>query len=234
MKLNEFYGLLRDAVRYYPETDEFHERLQTFAVLQSVTDLNSDSLGHSVLSKDTPYFYSRRWESIEHNASHVVYHPPLVYSLPLSNLYQDPFKRRSYQKTRLEIGALYPAMEKSTGVCKRISREEIFTLASEWMDYLFYYLSGGVFAQTNEDPTGSWYNQDQLEQYIVDGVITSYSIHQARTNQFQSDLKRENPTLEGSFVDNYGGDNFCGVFYVLTVPALFCGDHSHRFSNDCC
>lgn len=226
MNLRQFYGLLRDAVEQYPETEESYQRLQTFAVLQSISDLNADNLGHSVFSKGTNYFYSRRWEAANHAANNVVYFPPLLYALPVSNVFVDPFQVRAYQHVTIEIGALYPNLEKTentfAATCKRVNRDNIYVLAASWMNYVFGYLTKAVFANTDVDLAYRWHNQDKLEADILSGDISTYTVNTKTTNQFRSDLKNANPRTGGNFVDNFSKNNFCGAFYTIILPVQQC------------
>lgn len=58
--LNRFFQHMKEAVKYFPDNQSL--KLNTFAYINALDDLNKENLGYDIRSAKSDYFFSKRWE----------------------------------------------------------------------------------------------------------------------------------------------------------------------------
>lgn len=91
----EFYGLIRNAVRFFPQSEHSCKRPHTFLVETKDLggNLNERSLGATICDKDKNYFYSRLWEESGYPAE-IQYNFPLVSVFAREATVSKPFSKK--------------------------------------------------------------------------------------------------------------------------------------------
>lgn len=226
MTIEDLFKALRDSVKYAVAVNgDKLTALQTFAVINSPEDVNSDTLLKSVRHKDTVYFHSKRWALLNYDPNSLSFDYPILTAERLSFEPRNLFNiKDESQCWVIQLNALYPDIEaveasaKSLG--KHIVREQIPSLMATLLYSTIQYLSEVVFASTDVDVTGSLYHPEELTELQNASKITTYSIDDRLTNRFRRAIKTLNENPSGGVIDWQGRDKLCGVQANL----LFCLD----------
>lgn len=115
VKLDALYIALKSAVR-------FSDYLETFAVLEDISDLNAPNLKKVVQDYNKPYFFSKRWESSGYNTSDISFNYPLLAVIETGKRYNFEHNQHTKVQVNLEIsvldrfieGQLIPEIERDT------------------------------------------------------------------------------------------------------------------------
>jgi hypothetical protein len=179
LTIEDFYRVLKNAVRFYPATSPVKKWLQpqSFRVLardpRSNAEIGTDTLGASPLDKVLPFFWSREWELKKSPPGALTFSYPLLTAFEIiNNPTNGIFKGRASRTYTLEIAVL--DTYNSDAACNRANIEtgesrpvnQIFLDTERILDGVMRYIGGTVTATTNSDPVEKVYNEQVLEANI--------------------------------------------------------------------
>lgn len=236
MTTDQFFKILSNSAKFSPPTNNKWERLQSFAALRSISDLNSDNLSKNIYYKNKPYFYSRIWAQNKYPKDRVKVDFPLLVAVPVSLSANNYFDRNREEVYRIELSVLYPNLEKKSTESrfndyKKLLVEEIYPLASDLLLSVFAYISNLVAFTADEYPTQTWMNKGHYDHLLANSDINNPIIDIQSTKSFSNKLRQLNPVMEGVHNDDYGKDLLCGVTYVLMLPVDKCVDKTFDFTT---
>lgn len=233
-----FFTILSEVVRSYPAFQERAggpdipcRRLNTFAVLSDLSDLNAENLlKSSPRYRELPYFYSRQWELGGFDPARMGFDYPILavvpqrYSFPRNGSYTDwavdiaVLDQNAYPK---ECGSDYCAgrtYEEHLRDCREMLRRALEQAGR----YIVYH--NGTTEQftalhpSDDAPGGDWVEVDNLDA-----------------------LMRQN--FEAQYIRDVFQDNVSGLFGSITVSIQECHereadwdikrDKIFKLSNDC-
>lgn len=187
LSIKDIYRLLRDAVKYYPSTSPIRpcRQLQTFRVLQrdprTNAEVGTDNMGAVPTDKDSPFFYSRKWELAKFNPNKVEFDYPVLTGFEMVNeangsLFAGQFNR-TYMLEFSVLDVFRPDRTKGGfDNCDARSINQIFLDTEVLLDSVLKYLGGAVTATTNVDPVEKVYYKPFLDLAVTAGEITSYNV----------------------------------------------------------
>ena len=241
MTLQNFYQVLGNAVKYFPQSTKKYEMIQTFALLRYREEMNSDNLGKNIDYKDSPYFYSRKWEALRHNPSKVGYEYPILAVFPVVGDVSDLLntQKNPKSKTKLELNFLYPNARKSERnlSCPPLLVEDIYKQMRMLSLTVFDYLKGVVCAIPDGQADHVWRHEGLLAAAVSADEITGYTINKQETKKYLDRLRRLNETVSFNYVDDVGVDFMCGVKYRIDFEEPDCDiNNNYVFRNldGCC
>ena len=216
MTKNELFRIIALAVAAHPFSEERHKQLQTFAVVRSRSEINGEALGKSVVDRFKPYFYSRRWEAHGYNSNSIEYDFPAVFAIELPGNIEGSFLGRSTFCYNIQLACLYPNIEHlDNTIAARAKALSVQEIEQETLAHLVYIMrqvqSSAVFAVTDEDVSGSWYLEQELEFLEEEGEILSYAIDSAKTQTFRKRFEAQNQAIAVDYVDDFTTHKLCGA-----------------------
>lgn len=239
MTKNDLFRLLGEAVKFSPEVTVSRTalRLNTFAVLRSPAEMNSDSLEKTVWDRDKPFFYSRKWEANNFTANRVNFDYPALIAYDLQPRLTGFFKGKGKRLINIRLDCLYPNVAKADqnikNACKELLVQEIYTATEAMIIQALSYLKNSIYATV--DGTPGWHNQDRLDQQVTDGDVTTYTKDVNQTNIFLRDIQAQNETMGGGYVDDESKDALCGVHYNFILTESACEVQDSEFQTiNCC
>jgi|SRR5690625_1421935 len=180
MDLDIFYSVLKSATR-------FSSKLQTFAVLSSLSDLNAPNLGKVIEDYGKPYFYSRKWEKSSYNTSEIQFEYPGLFVIEIGKRYAFDQHQETKVDVTLDIcvvdqwkdGLLIPEIERDTSlllqqVIQYVKVVEVFDI-----DGKTYYLH----------PEYVRYLQDNNKVGVVKSLFSETSHYQHSVRSIFSSIK---------------------------------------------
>lgn len=226
--LHDVYELLKEFVKNYPNHSNRCRRLQTFAVLESVTQLNTENLGKTILDKNKPFFFSREWASKQHNPSKLSFNFPALIAFDRGTTFVDPFSKKIKTCYSLDIGVFdkfdQDCADKKSGCkdpCASRVPSEIFKHTQDFLMTLFAFLCDLICVK--KDGKNKWYHKGyyQANKEDIGGKICNKT-----TGRFQQMLKRKNPNLSG---DRFEGGINCLYGTYVNIKLCFdcCGQYSY-------
>lgn len=226
--LHTFYTLAKAFVEYYPKHDLKCKRLQTFAVLEEFTDLNTPNLSKTIADYNKPFFFSRDWASSNFNASKMAYSYPVMVVFDRGLKINNPLAKLSTTCYSLNIAILdkydRTCIEKNTncGTCAKRLKNEIFLDTENFLMHFFSYMRKIVYVENTTDSVDGWYNRLLFADLPIGG-----NVNDVLTRQFQKKLKDANPALSATRWTG-GTDDLYGVFTEMT----FCVDNCDEMEYD--
>lgn len=188
LSITDIYRVLRDAVKYFPQSPDpvrVCRQLQTFRVLQrdprTNAEVGTDTLGATPADKDSPFFYSRKWELSKFNPNALGFNYPVLTAFEMSNETVGSIFVGQYNRTYfLEFAVLdVYRPDKTKGrfdVCEARSINQIFLDTEFLLDSAIKYLGGAVIATTSIDPVEKVYFKPFLDEAVAQGDITSFDV----------------------------------------------------------
>ena len=214
--------------------------MQTFAVIRSLDDINSENLGRTPKDRFKPFFYSRKWEALGFPASNVVFEYPAVFVIDRSGRVETPFASRKRRLSNIQVVVVFPNVEKVEDVslkaaCAQLITDEIYQLTESLAYSVFDFVSGSVFAVTDKHPGGDWFHRSALPVMVTAGQIASYDINEAKTTAQLKMLRTSNVQASIGFVDDVTKDSLCGVSFSLSLVDDVCSVAGFDFNaKNCC
>ena len=141
--LNHFFNYCKFFVESYPQSNEACKRLQTFAVIESESDLNSPNLGKTINDKHKPFFWSRDWASANYSASKLVKSYPLFAMFEQNIVLDDiisPSMTREHSLELLFLDKYYKDCTDSKNICGKRTRNEIYQDTEVFLMHFLTYL----------------------------------------------------------------------------------------------
>lgn len=232
----EFYGIIRDAVRFYPINTDAHPAPKAFAVIDGPEQINEENLGRTIADYHKPYFWSRAWEAAKFHPSKVSFSYPLVYAWEDKGMIETPFSFRSGQERTLYLGAVVQMADKQTGDLsiygKPILFPEIIDLAGEYIYNVMRYITDvGLFFV---DGKKKWLHQNHA-QYLLDSGKASNVVKQvSQTSAFHAHMKNT-PDLELFIMQGHGKDKVSGLYTAFSYRRPVCDVPEYVFNEaNCC
>lgn len=190
IELSNIYTILNEAVRYFPIND-ISIRPNTFAVIEDMKDLTSESLGKSIMDHNKPHFYSRKWDTSQLNPSALSWDFPAVMVLENDSSLDKIFIKNCPEINReFEMYCLIPEWNscdncpKAEVGYKTIS--ELYTDAEKMMIYLLSYLKNCIVASASGSQE-RLYNKAWLEAKSV-----AYTKNDADTATWSAQFNTQN------------------------------------------
>lgn len=232
----EFYSLLRDAVRFYPINTKAHPAPQSFAVLDGPEQINEENLGKTIAEHRLPYFWSRSWEAAKFHPSKVSFQYPLIYAWEDKATIETPFANKSGQERMFFLGAVVQMVDKQMGDLsihgKPILFPQIVDLTTEYLyNVLRYITEVGYFTV---DGKKRWLHQNHA-QYLLDAGKAANVVKDNRnSSSFQSHMKNT-PDLEVFIMHGQGKDQVSGVYTAMSYRRPVCEVPEYVFNeSNCC
>lgn len=183
LSLIDLYRIGRNAVRFFPATEGYPcLQLQTFRVLQrdQDQDIDSENLGAVPTDKDTPFFWSRKWEAAKFNPNRLEFDFPLLTMFEVVNEFKKPaFDKGNQRCYTLEMSVWDKYREEcvngsQTG-CNARPVNQIYLDTELLLDSVLQFFGGIIGATTSADSTEKLYYEPHLRAMLSDGTITGYS-----------------------------------------------------------
>lgn len=217
MTQEEFWDLLKRFVQFHPITEgQPCLRLDTWAVLKNLeSDLNTDSLGMTILDKDKPHFYSRQWAAARFNPNAIRHRfPALLANVSDVLTVRENGKRTDYLTFDL---AVLDVIRKPKGPgtrCDRRNEIEIFRDCNDLLNQVFLYLRKVIVAQAAPAGGGSVSfigSKQEADSYLDSETWLSYVMDEKETAQIQGRMKDLTHKVN-VFPWRGGSSNLHGVF----------------------
>jgi len=175
MKLEELYEILKAATRHYPASADRLpcKQLQTFKVfgIDRMAELSTENAGATIYDKNSPYFYSRKWERMDYNPNEISFDFPVLGAVTLS---ADKVFRQNHTKGSYNIQLSVIDIKKDIADCQGYTHEqmqcairnvnEIYADCERMLDAVLLFLQNVVKVEftSGANPDG-WYYRPQLE-----------------------------------------------------------------------
>lgn len=211
INLQHFFSTCVDFTKTYPNGNHRYESLQSFAVLESWTDINTDSLGKELADRGKPYFYSKLWERSNYNPSMLKTDlGPVFVIIDNGEFITEPFgKQQRYNSLDLAFIEPYIKICSCNNKCNCDQRVlgQLYANMVIKANQFIQYLNGLVFIETGFKHTTLLQPVD-----VKDEVLT---------RQFKTSLNNLNNQI--TLIPWAGGkDDYHGYYFSLNVPVLEC------------
>jgi hypothetical protein len=182
LTLSDYYGIFRDSVRHYPVQDYNCLQPQAFRVLQHSggADVGMDNLGAVYSDRQTPFFYSRKWERSNYDPNSIGFDWPIVTAFATQTRAENavPFSGKHSEIITLELAVMdvwRQDCNDATDYCGHRSVNQIYIDCKTILDTVLSYVGGVILTTTSADPTERLYYAPFLDAAINAGTITSYN-----------------------------------------------------------
>jgi hypothetical protein len=233
--LDTFYRLCAEFVQHYPEMELPCQRMQTFAAIESYADINKPNLGKTILDRDKPFFFSRKWAAANYNPSKLEASGPMMTAFEEPGLFVDPFDVNTKVVYNIQLAWLdsfeHPKTEDKRACAKR-TRNELFIQSETFARNFFSYLAGVAYYE------GVGFRNAQVAAAINPGAVEVTTI----TRQFVKMIKEENKQVQ--HVRWEGGiNNLHGTYTTIKLCANTCdsfiydsatAEYKLGFDRGCC
>ncbi len=215
MTLHQFFEICYDFVQFYPTQQNLCKRLNTFAAIESYSDLNAANLGKTVQEIDKKFFYSRSWANNHLNPSQLDYDYPVMIAFDKSLALTNVMSPRSQTQYVIEIAFLDKHVQSvnSVDLCSNRNRNEIFKDTENFMMNFFEYLKDIVYI-------------DSESKYISLAVLRAGGSveepNEAETRKIQKGFNDVNRNLFASRWEG-GLDDLQGTFFEFNLSLHNCG-----------
>lgn len=224
--IDDFYKLFNNAVRFYPITSLNCLRPQTFAVLDSMSNLSTPNLAKVLCDKNKPYFYSRIWEDLKYNPSQLKFDYPLVVVFELNGDATDLFSSRQKTCYNLQLMVVDSYKEEKCRECVDCNSCESRTINEIYRDTetilynILSYLSDLIVTTS-----GLVLN---LQHFNALNVLTPNSLTKdaAKSNKLNDGLRKSNLNNLSFRFEGKGVDNLYGTVINLKVCLDKCNDEN--------
>lgn len=179
LTISDFYRICRNAVRLFPATSppQRCRQLQTFRVLQrdprQNAEVGTDTFGAVPTDKDSPFFWSRKWELAQFKPDKLAYEYPAFVAFEIVNeTTGDIFVGKASRTYTMELSVLdvfNPELCKQPSTsrpCDGRTINQIFLDTELLLDSVLKYIGGTVIATTTADPVQKVYNKAMLESLL--------------------------------------------------------------------
>lgn len=219
--LPTFYGILRDAVKFYPHVEKWR-RPQTFGVIDSFAQLTNDNLGKTIADKGKNYFFSRRWAAQNYNPSKVSYDFPGLFVIELGAGVEEPFARepKSVDTFQLLFASRLQKQQDGTvqGYRSPVVIQDLMREVEEMRLNVFWYLRH--VTAYDLDGQKKWMLPEMVDYLVAEGDVTTATKDLRATNLFGAAIRvEESQRLDGERF--YNGD-LVGIYNFLTYKRVTC------------
>lgn len=182
LTINNWYTIFRDGVKHYPAQQYKCLQPQAFRVLQHSggADIGKDNLGAVYSDRQTPFFYSKKWEQSNYNPNSIGFDWPIVtaFATRTQSFNAKPFYFKNSKIVDIELSAMgiwRDDCNDATDYCGGRSINQIYFDCETILDSLLSYVGGVAFTYTDVDPTERLYYTPFLDAAIIAGDILSYN-----------------------------------------------------------
>ena len=238
MTLTDFYGVIREAVRFAPNEENVYDTLRTFAVLRHPSELNGETVDKSILHKGTKFFWSKKWEQLGYSSNNISWDFPIVTVIPVRSNYTNISGQKSTESVVLDISVLYPnpEIESLSGSHlvrgKTLTREELYDKMKDRLLYILSYIKTAQKATI--DGVTDWHGEPYVT--YLQGEGATVSVDTKATGDLRRRLHNANLVNNGSFIDDVSAHRLIGHGIAYNLPASSClPSIAPDFSTvDCC
>lgn len=212
MQLHEFYQLLKSAIQYIQsESNRKIDTLQTFAVVERISDISTEALTRSMHSRHKPFIYAKKWAQL--GGPEIKWEYPILVAYEMPPIYVDPFGKPTIRH-RVELSALYPNVEQVEGdylkYCEQLEAEEI----RQRMEKLLFGIIGYLKDVRVYEKEGE---QRYANKQVIDMEEIPWRMNRRLSDLLQSDLWRNTQDgTQGKIVTDFEKDKVCGVSMLLS------------------
>jgi len=230
IQIDQILYQLRAAVKHFPVNPDPSKMINTFAVIGSWADLDADNLGKYIDYKDTPYFYSRRWENLRFNPSRLEVDYPVMVVWETGQTHSELF---TYNKSKVLYGLQIAVLDRF----KRVGENHIRSQADHKVKEQIYidtelllltavnYLNDVIAIQL---PDGS---KELIHSDLFANSLESIGTKdRVMTNEFSNMLHRYNRNVQGNRWEG-GKSDLYGTFINLQFELKGCLKPDFNFSD---
>lgn len=228
MTFIDYIQLFNDAVRYYTDTNLKKWQVpQTFALLNTITDLQAPNLGKYVCDKNKPFFYSRKWEAFQYNPSKLGYDTPAVIMFENAGDYKKAFTRQAETTYTFDLFVMdrFSADDcKKTNCQEGVSRSiyEIYHDTEQILYNILEYVHDLVVVKYIPEGTTFLHNRARYNFMIDIGYWRPdlWVIDETATTKILKDLRENNAVRAFHRVEPYINADWFGTKITVrfTVP----------------
>lgn len=213
MTVQAFYRLLKDIVKYYPAGANHYDRLNTFAVIQFPSDVNTPNLGKNQDYVYSDYFYSRLMAQAPEGAP-VAFSYPLLTCLPIGN--SSDYEGGNRITKRFSLAITYPDVTVKPDACLACPALKIEEIENRMQEHAITVMNAIRTASAFAVDGDVWLSHESiLDQYTT---ITSYSLKKDETKRFRNGFSK---IIAFNFVNNYGAALLSGVQFEVEFVECF-------------
>lgn len=232
--LNRFFQLLKEAVKYFPDTDSIS--LKTFSVNNSLDDLNAPNLGVDLKRAKTDYFLSKRYE--KKKTAVVEFDFPLCMVETLDGSLDNHFKpnnqsRKINRAVKIWILDTFKQSKDVTGTNADRELEDVQRDTNLILLRLLAYFDKVRFVEVNTASVLSYgyYNTDYLDSLVAATTITSYRVDGIvrQVNNWFRDMIEKNTESELQKVDPISERLVAGCSVILKFTEAHCINPEFNF-----
>lgn len=239
--LDRFFELCRESVLYFPNTSTI--KLNTFASLNSVDDLNKPNLGVDLKRAKKRYFLSKRYE--KKKTAVVEWDFPLIVAINQSGQISEQFKpnnqsRKLFRAVELSVFDTYKDSKNVSGNNADRELEEVQRDCELiLLNFLAYFDKVRFVKITSPGSviTYGYHNTDLLDKQIIATTITSYQTDGlvSKVNHWFRSMIEENNLTDLILQPPISESNVAGCSTIIKFKEAQCINPSFNFdfnSND--
>ncbi len=234
--LNRFFQHLREAVMYFPDNQTL--KLNTFAWIDSLDQLNADNLGYDVKAVKSDYFFSKRYEKKKTSVLGFDY-PVLLIAEDDHNI-GDLFKGNNQSQKigyniKLWILDVVKTPKETTSTNADRFLGDVYRDTRITLLYVLTYLSKIKFYKiTNLDSSLSYgyYHPSVIAKLQTDSLITSYeskSELEAVNSYFKTMIEKNTESILG-IQEPISKDQVAGTYLNIKLDTAICYNPSFDFN----
>jgi hypothetical protein len=229
--IEHIYNALKSAVKFYSENQSHKcKRPNTFAVLNSQSELSTENLGKTKCDANLPYFYSRAWGNNDHNPSRLGFDWPLVAAFEQGVSIENVFRKNEtcYDVQLMCLDSL--AADCNDCDCKscaaRTSNQIFADTETILMNVLQYIENSSVYTDANNNLMVL--NENHFEYLVLNNAHESYVLHENFTGRFKTLLRQKNTNVTAFRFEGKAASNLYGTIINLK----FCFDKCYNPAFD--
>lgn len=229
--IRELFRAFKLSVMYFPYNEDTHRSMiRTFAVINMMDDINSETLGRYFVNRNEDFFFSHKWAELKYNPSEFVFEPPylLLWEPDQSMSVGDPFYTNRSQTDyliqmfildRFEFGDPGPDYEYDPDDFRSVT--ELYLEAERKMRIVFDFLANEVVYGTLEGGLETVWTEGLLQEYST-ALGKTYEINEEKSERWKIMLKDENPEIQVSRWSG-GANDLHGIRLNLNMSQI-CSD----------
>lgn len=193
-------------LKYHKPTTKVYDSIQTFAVVEELTDMNSEQLNKDASYIDTLYYFSRINYLDNFNKSNLGYSEPVLIIYEKSATIGKLFEEGAEFKPVYEVG-VFMKWVKDTNDIYQLNRSDIYEKTKDLLYNYVYYLSQCKYYRDNKVMHPSIHEALNYTDPIDDNLTRAW------TRVFKEMKEVDIIRAEGYNRDLYGT--------VITMPLVF-------------
>lgn len=176
--IEDIYGMIRDAVKFYPEQSRGALRPESFRVLSKsyARELEAANFGVIAQDKNLPFFYSRKWDKAGRNINRIERDYPLVTAFERPGRTLNPYtKPITVKSIELSVLDMFKAENADKTPNETDDGRPIVLVIKDCETILFgilAYIEACVICKPSCDTVERIYHKKQLEYMASIGQIS--------------------------------------------------------------